>query len=467
MISPYTAFIAWIPISLYCFRRHPIRSALLVNFIAGWALLPSANYVPDKAAFPYWILGLSLPAAYFFTKASVLGLSGLLGVLLVDRKAFSRFRLTLWDFPMLFWCAVPLLAKIANPQSSTSGFRSSAYQLLAWGAPYLLGRLYFSDPQSLRLAAQAFVIGGLAYVPVCLLEVATGPQVYAALYGYEPYRWVGAQRYFGFRPIGLLEDGNQLGIWMATAALFAVGLWSLRSVDRVLGIPIKVVAALLFAVTFVCQSAGSILLLLAFTPLIVFRRQLSPRFLAVLVLLAITCLGALRLANVVSLHELVAHNAVADSAAHLLKKAGRGSFGWRLSQDERYLEYALQTPVLGTGEWDWWKGTSSRPWGLWMLTFGMYGVIGLLALESLLLLPVARAVCSPRAGSSLDAYRLQFIFAAAILLSTIDSLLNSAVILPLLLAVGGLSTWAPIKAAAVSDQQRRSRAVAVSVSSGG
>ena len=125
---------------------------------------------------------------------------------------------------MLFWCIVPSLSAVANPQSFGAGLRGVLYLALAWGVPYLMGRLYFSDTESLRLAAKAFVIAGLAYVPVCLLEVVTGPRIYAALYGYQPYRWIGAQRYLGFRPVGLLEDGNQLGIWMATSALIAIGL---------------------------------------------------------------------------------------------------------------------------------------------------------------------------------------------------------------------------------------------------
>src|SRR5665811_2162466 len=98
MLHPPTiAFVAWVPISLYVFRRYRIQTAILINFIAGWALLPSANFAPDSAAFPYWILGLSLPSGYFVTKASVLGLTGLLGVLLADRGALSRFRVTFWD----------------------------------------------------------------------------------------------------------------------------------------------------------------------------------------------------------------------------------------------------------------------------------------------------------------------------------------------------------------------------------
>jgi hypothetical protein len=88
---------------------------------------------------------------------------------------------------------------------------------------------------SLLLAAKAFVIAGMAYVPICLMEIFTGPQLYALLYGYQPHRWIGAQRYFGFRLIGLLEDGNQLGIWMPTSALIAIWLWERSFVKDILG----------------------------------------------------------------------------------------------------------------------------------------------------------------------------------------------------------------------------------------
>ena len=178
---------------------------------------------------------------------------------------------------MCVWCAVPLLSAVANEQGLVVAVRSELYQILAWGVPYLVGRLYFVDAESWKLAAKAFVIAGLAYVPICLTEIFTGPQLYAHLYGYQPYRWIGAQRYFGFRPIGLLEDGNQLGIWMATSALIAIWLWRRRIVDRVLGIPISWVSGGLFCVTLLCQSAGSIVLLLCLLPFVWFRKSDLPR----------------------------------------------------------------------------------------------------------------------------------------------------------------------------------------------
>jgi hypothetical protein len=52
---------------------------------------------------------------------------------------------------------------------------------------------------SLKLAAKAFVIAGLAYdLPSGNLCRTT--EFYAHLCGYQPYPWAGAQRYVGFRP---------------------------------------------------------------------------------------------------------------------------------------------------------------------------------------------------------------------------------------------------------------------------
>jgi hypothetical protein len=439
MISPWISFLAWVPISLYFFWRYPVRVALLVNFIAGWAILPSASFMPTTAKFPYWILGVSLPSNHFFTKASVTAITCLLGILLVDRYSVRRFRLNLWDLPMVVWCTVPLLSAFANSQALIPALGGFLYQTLAWGVPYLAGRLYFNDTESLGLAAKALVLAGVAYVPVCLLELFTGPQIYAHLYGYEPYRWIGAQRYVGFRPVGLLEDGNQLGIWMATSALLAIWLWRHRLATAIFRIPITWISATLLVVTLLCQSGGSIVLLFCLLFFAFMRKSYLPRVLASLLLLGIVGAISLRLSNTISLRSLVEHNRVAYASARFLKQMKRGSFGWRLSQDEGHVTTALQQPLLGSGQWDWWRASSSRPWSLWLLAFGMYGMVGLLALECLQLLPVVRVWWAPFARGAPEGLELRNALAAAILMSAIDNLLNGSMILPLLLVIGGLS----------------------------
>jgi hypothetical protein len=305
------------------------------------------------------------------------------------------------------------------------------------------------------MAAKAFVIAGMAYVPICLIEIFTGPQIYAHLYGYQPYRWIGAGRYVGFRPIGLLEDGNQLGIWMATSALIAIWLWRRRLATAIFGIPVAWISGILVVITLLCQSVGSIVILLCLLPFVFTRQSYLPRAVAALFLLAILAFMGLRVANFISLRSLVEHNAVAHSAAEFFKGIQRQSFGWRLSQDEKHLDAALEEPLLGSGAWDWWRTSGSRPWGLWLLAIGMYGLAGLLALECLQLLPIARTLWSPLARGDMEGFDLRNALAAAILMSAIDNLANGSMILPLLLVIGGLSAPTPSSARSTTNTRMR------------
>jgi len=439
MLPPLAAFIAWVPVSLVFFRRYPIRVAILLNFIGGWAVLPVAMFSGDIS--PYWVLGNDLYSDYFLTKASVTSLTGLLWVLVFDRQSFRAFRLTFWDLPMLVWCIVPLLSAIANPEFFGDGMAGVIYQILVWGVPWVLGRIYFSDTASLRLAAKAFVIAGLLYVPLCLFEVAAGPQIYAHIYGYHPYRWVRAERYIGYRPIGFLETGTQLGIWMTTSALIAIWLWLRRSVDRVLGIPTGLAAAILFITALLCQSGGSIVLLLGLLPFVFVSRRYFPRVCAVLLVFGILLFAGLRLTNAVSVRTLLKRSTAAQSTAAFLKNIGRGSLMMRLDLDERTVDLALEQPILGSSAWDWWRDSGLRPSGLWLLAFGMYGIFGLLALEALQIIPIVRVVWFPVARSDIEDLNLRHAFVAVVLMTAIDNLLNNAMILPLLLVMGGMSTW--------------------------
>jgi hypothetical protein len=441
IVPPLIALFAWIPINLLALRRFPVRIAMLINFVGGWAVLPAANYLPSGEAFPYWIVGTSLESDYFITKATIVGFTGILGVLFFDRDRFKRFELTVWDLAMGMWLISPLLSAIANPDNFGEGCIGEIYQLLAWGSPYLIGRLYFTDTQSLRLAAKAFVIGGLAYIPFCIFEIFTGPHIYAWLYGYQPFQANGAQRFIGFRPIGLLENGTQLGIWMATATLIATWLWRRKTAPSVLGIPIAAVAVALFVITILCQSTGAVLLLLALTPFVFVDPRYLSRTVSIVLVIGILAFAAIRIANVISLHELVKTNPVAHAVDAYLRQIGKGSLRWRLNEDERHIATALDEPILGYGQWNWWRGGIERPWSLWLLVFGMYGSVGLVSLEALLLIPALRVVWFPLARSDIGYTNMRHTLSAAVLISAIDSLLNSSMILPLLLVIGGMTIW--------------------------
>jgi hypothetical protein len=277
-------------------------------------------------------------------------------------------------------------------------------------------------------------------VPICLFEICSGPQLYAFFYGYQPYRWVGAERYIGFRPIGFLEDGNQLGIWMAAATLLAVFLAAHRRVGSILGLPMGWIAAGLAAVTLLCQSAGSIFLLLSLIPLTLFRQRSLLRVSITALVLGVLAFALFRMTNLVSLRTLAHQNGPVRALSTELTNMGRHSLAWRLSRDEGHIVVALQKPILGSGQWNWWQNGDPRPWSLWLLVFGMYGLVGLIAFGAILFLPALRAAWPPAERNASHEPDIRLAIAALILMVAIDNLLNSAMILPHLLVMGGLAS---------------------------
>jgi hypothetical protein len=92
-ISPFVILLGWIPAGAYLFRRYPVRIAILANFFGGWAILPGANYQADSPSrFPYWILGVCLPADYFLTKATATGLAALVGNAAFSYRGFEEIQ---------------------------------------------------------------------------------------------------------------------------------------------------------------------------------------------------------------------------------------------------------------------------------------------------------------------------------------------------------------------------------------
>ena len=372
-----------------------------------------------------------------------IGLGCLIGLILFDRGTFERLRFDRVDLPIVAWCLVPLASATANGLPLSEGLSQVRYLALAWGAPYLMGRAYLTDAESRGRFAVGMAAGGLAYLPLCLLEIVAGPTAYRAAYGPHPYEFEGAARFLGDRPLGFLEHGNQLGMWMASSALAATWLWASGSVKRPGGVPGGVLSAVLIGATLACQSHGSILLLgMALLPLIAARvpKGSLPRKRAVLIALGLAGLATALLVARWGLDP----GSLRLAVGNLFKDAGKSSFTWRLARTEEFLPIARQRPWLGWGRADWRADglAFANPVNLpgWLLALGMYGLIGLFALIATWVYPLIRASrlaaprswCGPSGGTT-------GALAALVAINLLDGLSNSAAILPILGAVGGLN----------------------------
>jgi len=434
---------SWVPITLLLFWKLSPSRAAAACLVGGWLFLPNARFADDVAgvAFPYWIMPSCLPSDYWTTKARVVGVALLLGVMAFDPGAWRRFRPSAYDLPILGWCVIPLPSGLVNHLGLTEALANLAYQALSWGVPYLVGRLYFFDPAGLNVLAREVVAGALAYLPLCAIEFIVGPTLYETLYGFHPYRTPGMVRYLGYRPVVFLEDGNALGIWLAASSLTAAWLWRSGQLIRFWGMPGWLVTLVLVAQAVLSQSAGAVVLLfVGLSTLEVVRRvdRLWPLVVPAVLLLALI---AARAANLFDAKALATNTGLGRRLIDTSVKLDRQSFGWRLRVEERSAKIALQRPVLGWARWDWWRmGTEGeRPWGLLSLVLGMYGVLGWLLVVGCFVAPLAaflnlgppRFWMTPNRASATA-------LAGALAVVGLDAILNPALFLPFLAVAGGL-----------------------------
>ena len=435
-MAVYWAYLCFLPIAAICFARLPLRTAILLVTIGGWWLLPVAHYaeVATGTRFPWWITGIALPSDMVVTKAWIPPLVALGGASVRDWRRLSTWRPAAVDLPIGGWCLSPLVQAIAMP-SSPPGWLATLYLTGTWGLPWLIGRVWLSGREGELGLLRGIALSGLANVPVAILEGVRPAWLYGLLYGPHPFRLDGIERYFGFRPVGFLEDGNLYGLWAALAAFAAVALLRERETRGRGWVALAIVN---LAVAVASQSAGAIILLIIGLALLAAWRL--PLFLPAMAgASALTVLIAL-----VHFSGLIPVQALGRTSAgqHLIaamRSIGRGSFLWRVSQDSKTLATIAAHPIAGTGQWDWWRPYRTRPWGQALLLLGQYGLIGLLlawgALVAACVAAFARLRRSPAQAVADPALPL----AILVLLALADAMLNAFFFSPAILAAGAIA----------------------------
>lgn len=435
------AFLAFVLVAWLPFRLCRPALAVAIVFFGGWLLLPVGHYAAGsaEALFPFWITGLVVPSDMLLTKAWVAPAAALLGAAIFDTPTLRRFRPSWGDLPIAAWCVWPLVQSlVVGNVARPPGALASVYLLGAWGLPWLLGRLYFAGRDGQRLLAYAMAGSALACLPISLVEGVLGPTLYGWVYETHPFRADGAERYVGFRPLGFFEDGNQFGIWIALSALAATWLAAALGADR-FQTRRRIGAGIVVAMALAAQSLGALLMLSIGAAFLSACRFIRPRGTAIALLACLGIGGAVYVSGVVPVMRIGKDTDLGRRVVDAFRSAGRGSFTWRISQDQRLLSEAHQNPVLGTATWDWWRPKGTRPWGLSMLLFGQFGLTGLVLALGSLLWPALRVAWQAPRVSGWRPEALPLMLATVIVMATLDGLLNSFFFFPAIVAAGALS----------------------------
>jgi hypothetical protein len=403
--------IAFIPAALALFMVLRPRRAVIATLIVGMLLLPMAQY--------------SVQGVPAYTKFSATSIALLLGVFIFDSGRVASFRPRLLDLPMVVWCLSPFVSSVTNELGAYDGLSAIADQVLIWGAPYFVARLYFGDRDGLRELALGIIIGGLIYVPLCLWEIRMSPQLHATLYGFHQHDFSQTYRLGGWRPTVFMQHGLAVGMFMTVASLLAIWLWHTGAVRRLMGVPMVWVVLPLAGTAVLCKSTGALLLLAAGVGALFAASMLKSRLVLVLLLIPPLLYMTGRSTMGWSGMDLV-------ETAKLMGEDRAQSLETRVFHETLLIDKALERPAFGWGRWgrnritDEHGRNQSITDGLWIITLGTMGLVGLAAMVGWMLgPPLVVFLRIPAVGTAATAAPVAMAVAMSLYVS--DAIMNAMV----------------------------------------
>lgn len=438
------AYFIFLLSALGVFAKFRAEVAALIVFLGGWLFLPVGHYPEGSAQanFAYWIVGAALPSDMLLTKAWVAPVTAMLGALCFDRRTLLRWRPGAGDAVMTLWCFWPLCQSLFVASPMPSAWLSSAYLWGTWGTTWLLGRVYFSDARAQRMLIQGLMWSVVACLPIAAFEGITGHSIYGEVFDLHPFRFDGAERYLGFRPLGFFENGNQFGLWVSLCALAAVW-WLVSAVagreNERPGLVIKWMAAVCVLVAVAAQSIGAVFLVALGGGLLSIGRVVKPRVLVVILSTVLVVTSFVYVSGAIPIAQIGKGTAFGQSVVNAFRSVGRGSFTWRISQDQKLLSEIKAHPVVGSAKWDWWRAKNTRPWGLAMLLLGQFGLVGVTLCFGSVLWPALREAWEAPRASGWQMSAMPLLLALIVGLTMLDALMNSFIFFPAVLIAGALA----------------------------
>ncbi|MEG3910686.1 O-antigen ligase domain-containing protein [Microcoleus sp. w1-18aA5] len=366
------AMFGFIPVVCYLFIRFPAQRAVIISFVVAWLFLPQASY--------------PIPSLPPYTKISAACYGILLGTLIYDTARLTSFKPGWLDVPMVIYCLCPIISQVSNGGSPIS---PTINQIVTWGLPYFLGRLYVGSLDGLRQLAIGIFAGGLAYIPFTLIEGVRGPILHQMIYGVNAFEdWGQARRLGGWRPVVFMQHGLMVGLWMMTAALIAVWLWQTGTLKKFMGRNIKTLAIILTIAFFLCRSTGAYSLF-GMALLVLFSAKIFRTSLPLLLII-----GYIVFYLYIAASGQFSSQDVVAFITQIFGEERAASLKFRFDNEEILGEKARQRFMFGWGDsggnrvYNEYGDDISVTDSLWIIAFGINGAVGLVSLFSSMLLPV-------------------------------------------------------------------------------
>jgi hypothetical protein len=381
----YLVLAMWPLVMFVLFKRLPVGRALIWSFLGGYLLLP-----PFPTAFDF-------PLMPPISKQTLPNLVAVVMVIFVARK-----RIEIWPDSkimrglILAFVFGPIFTVLTNGEPilfAAYGLRGLyAQDIVALIITqsivllnFLLARQFLRTREDLRDLLIALLIGGLVYAWPMLLEVRLSPQLNIWIYGYFPHVFEQSIRGGGYRAIVFLSHGIWAAMFIMMALTAALILWRTEAKRKQLFL----IAAIFLTIVLVLnKTLGPVLYAVVVFGFIVFANWRMQARVAVL-------LGALVLIYpLAKTADLVPEDRIL-SLASTVSEERSNSLRFRFDNENILLERALEKPIFGWGTWG--RNHIHDPItgrilsisdGRWVITMGVYGLVGLLAELGLLLCPI-------------------------------------------------------------------------------
>ena len=391
---------SWPIASIFLYRLAPVVSATL------WTILAAELLLPYGTTFKFEMMPQ-------LDKFSIPTICALVGCMIVTRRRvqlINNFGLT--EVLICSFLVGPVITSLLNGDAihfgSTTlpgvgiydGLSALLTQLVTL-IPFLLGRQFLRNPRDLKHILETLALAGLIYSIPLLFEIRFSPQLHYWIYGYAPTDFIQEVRDGGYRPMVFMGHGLTACFFLMTTVVASAALWRMRI--RVLRLSAGPITAYLGVVLILCRSGAALIYGLVLVPLVRWAKPSLQLRVAVVFAVFALIYPAMRTAEVIPTQTIL-------EIARAVDEARAASLEVRFTQEEELLQRATERPLFGWGRFgrsrvfkvDWQNigFDSSVTDGRWVITLGVYGLVGFLAEFGLLAIPIIRAVKAARVVKS-------------------------------------------------------------------
>jgi len=376
--------LVWPAVVIACFVFLPTHRAILVSTLSGLMLLPenitfAISGLPD---YNKMIAITTVPAVV---------------ALLSDGSWIARFRVRWFDAPIIAWCLCPTATVLSNDGGLHTIISYFVAHVMVWALPYALGRLYFYNRETTRELAGGILLAIVLYLPLCWYEMRMAPTLHTQLYGVSPAPFMNHRRWGGYRPMVFMDGGLMLSAWVMYGYVLATGLWMSRSIKAVPASWMGAVWLVVGVSGVLCKSTYIIGLMLVGSAVFAIARLLPLRVVLICFVLTPPTYMTARQVFGISAEPVLAW------VEENLGERKMRSLGIRMTSEDVVVERAMSKPWFGHG-----RGKESFgdeivgkkmfvetndglvrviPDAYWVIVISAWGIVGLIAFESLFLLP--------------------------------------------------------------------------------